>query len=263
VTLADAACVSTPDLANVPPLFHGSARRSLTGGRDRARRGLIFDLDETLYPRETFVRSGLAAVARHVEVSHGIPADAAYQLMLRARAQGQEGEELQALAGRYDLATRLTGELVDVFRRHRPSLWLSHGVSATLQRLRREGWHLAVLTNGLPSVQKGKVAALQLERMVDHVVYAEDVVPGGKPSAAAFQAALDRLRVTPPQCVCVGDDPVCDIAGARAVGIRTIRLARPAVRPSADAEADLVIGSLRDVPSAAASLLSEVTSDAI
>jgi putative hydrolase of the HAD superfamily len=233
------------------------------GGRNPARRGLIFDLDETLYPRETFVRSGLAAVAKHVEGTHGIPADDAFNVMVRARAQGQEGVELQALSGRFDLSNRLTGELVDVFRRHRPSLWLSHDVSATLQRLRREGWHLAVLTNGLPSVQKGKVAALHLERMVDHVIYAEDVVAGGKPSAASFRAALAKLRVTPQQCVCVGDDPVCDIAGARAVGIRTIRLARPGVVPPAEAEADLVIGSLRDVPSAAASLLAQVTADAI
>jgi putative hydrolase of the HAD superfamily len=248
-----------------PKVFIGNERRPVVArsGPNRPRRGVILDLDETLYPRETFVRSGLAAVAKHVEGTHGIPADDAYHVMLRARAQGQAGVELQALSGRYDLSRRMTGDLVDVFRNHRPSLWLSHDVSATLQRLRREGWHLAVLTNGLPSVQKGKVAALHLERLVDHVIYAEDVVPGGKPSAGPFHAALSRLRVTPQQCVCVGDDPVCDIAGARAVGISTIRLARPGVVPPAAAEADLVIESLRDVPSAAAALLAEVTSDAL
>lgn len=242
---------------DVPASF-GPARH----GRRRERRGLILDLDETLYPRETFVRSGLAAVAKHVESTHGIPADEAYTVMVRARAQGYQGVELQALSDRYEQAGRMTGDLVEVFRRHRPSLWLSHDVTATLQRLRREGWHLAVLTNGLPSVQKGKVAALHLERMVDHVIYAEDIVPGGKPSADTFHAALARLQVTPQQCVCVGDDPVCDIAGARAVGISTIRLARPGVVPPDAAEADVVIDSLRDVPSAAAALLAEVTSDA-
>jgi putative hydrolase of the HAD superfamily len=253
-----------PSVHGAPKIFTGSARRSVSarGGGRRERRGLILDLDETLYPRETFVRSGLAAVAKHVEGTHGIPADDAYSVMVRARAEGNQGTELQALSGRYDLSSRLTGDLVDVFRKHRPSLWLSHDVSATLQRLRREGWHIAVLTNGLPSVQKGKVAALHLERMVDHVLYAEDIVPGGKPSAGSFHAALAKLRVMPQQCVCVGDDPVCDIAGARAVGISTIRLARPGVVPPASAEADLVIDSLRDVPSAAASLLAQVTTDA-
>lgn len=264
ISLEAAASFGAPP-ACPPEVFTGNPRRSVSSnrGRSRVRRGVIFDLDETLYPRETFVRSGLAAVAKHVEGAHGIPADDAYNVMMRARAQGQQGVELQALSGRYDLSTRLTGDLVEVFRRHRPSLWLSHDVTATLQRLRREGWHLAVLTNGLPSVQKGKVAALHLERMVDHVIYAEDIVPGGKPSAGSFHAALAKLRVQPQQCVCVGDDPVCDIAGARAVGISTIRLARPGIAPPAEAEADLVVESLRDVPSAAASLLAQVTSDAI
>ena len=46
------------------------------------RRGLILDLDDTLYPRERFVRSGFAAVARHVAAAHGVPADAAMHVAL-------------------------------------------------------------------------------------------------------------------------------------------------------------------------------------
>ena len=68
--------------------------------------------------------------------AHGIPADDAYSVMVRARAEGNPGTELQALAGRFDLSSRLTGDLVDVFRKHRPSLWLSHDVSATLHLAR-------------------------------------------------------------------------------------------------------------------------------
>jgi putative hydrolase of the HAD superfamily len=44
----------------------------------------------------------------------------------------------------------------------------------------------------------------------------------GKPNPKLFQMALERLAVTPDQCVMIGDSLSRDIGGARAVGIRTI-----------------------------------------
>src|SRR5205814_4889538 len=46
--------------------------------RDRTMRGIIFDLDDTLYPRERFIHSGMAAVSRHVEQAWKVPADMAF-----------------------------------------------------------------------------------------------------------------------------------------------------------------------------------------
>jgi FMN phosphatase YigB (HAD superfamily) len=91
--------------------------------------------------------------------------------------------------------------------------------------------------------------------------YAEEHVAGGKPAAAAFKAALRSLELGAGQCVCAGDDPVRDVRGARALGIRTIRLSRPGtVRGAAPGdEADVVIDSLRQLPRAAALLLDRVT----
>ena len=50
----------------------------------RGRRGLILDLDDTLYPRERFVMSGFAAVASFVEKIHGVSAEIAYGVLVRA-----------------------------------------------------------------------------------------------------------------------------------------------------------------------------------
>jgi len=41
-----------------------------------------------------------------------------------------------------------------------------------------------------------------------------------------------RLGVLPTNAVCVGDDLRCDIYGARAAGLRTIRLKLPAGLPA-------------------------------
>ncbi len=67
-----------------------------------------------------------------------------------------------------------------------------------------------------------------------------------KPHPRIFQAAMDRLGVTPDNAVMVGDSLAHDVAGARAVGMRGVLIAR---RGSASTDADVpVISSLRELP---------------
>lgn len=233
-----------------------------TSGRvRRERRGLILDLDDTLYPRQRFVRSGLAAVAHHVSVAHGIPADLAYATMMRAAAASGNGFELQALCTRFNLSRDIVPQLVQVIRTHTPALFLGDETAAALRRLRGEGWGLAVVTNGLPSVQFRKVAALGLAALVDEVIYAEEHALGGKPSPAPFRAALHSLELSASQCVVVGDDAARDMRGAKALGMPTIRMARLGMAVDAADEADVVIDSLRQLPDAASLLVSMVTAN--
>ena len=52
-----------------------------------------------------------------------------------------------------------------------------------------------------------------------------DVAVIGKPSAGLFEKACRSLNVTPDQAVMIGDNPLTDIAGARAVGMGAILVA--------------------------------------
>lgn len=232
-----------------------------TSAPQRCNRGLIVDLDDTLYPREQFVQSGFVAVARHVEARHGLRATDALATLWQSRRGATLGSEFQVLCERHDLSGSLVADLVDVFRRHVPSLRLPRGTEAVLSKMRAGGWRVVVLTNGLPSVQRSKVAALGLASLVDAVVYAEEHSPGGKPAMPTFLEALARLDVRAGRCVCVGDDPVCDIAGARAAGIRTIHLAT-AAHSHDRVQADAVIDCLDELPAVAGALLKTVTTDA-
>ena len=65
-----------------------------------------------------------------------------------------------------------------------------------------------------------------------------------------------RLGVPPARAVFVGDDPVTDIAGARQVGMPTIRVVRPGEQVwEAAIGADAVIESMDEVPETAAGLI--------
>ena len=212
---------------------------------------VIFDLDDTLYPHVQYVHSGFAAVAHHANRRYRLPADTVYAALRYARDMGHRGTEFQRLCEVHGLDQAIVPDLVRVYRAHSPQLWLSHGASLVLENLRAGGWQLALLTNGVPSIQAAKVRALGLETLVDHVVYASEHAEGGKPAPEPFLEALRRLQVAPEEAVMVGDDPVNDVHGARAVGIRTILLSR-AGRQHHDGAVRL----LADVPRVAADLTS-------
>lgn len=216
-------------------------------------RAAIFDLDDTLYEREQFVLSGFAAVADAVARRFDLPAAWALTSLKRARLGGHEGRELQALCADHGLPESLIPQLVDVVRNHEPTVALGPVAAAVIAQMRADGWRLAILTNGLPATQRGKVAALGLEARVDAVLYAEEHATGGKPSRAAFDAALAAVGVTADRAVFIGDDLVRDVHGARAAGLFTLRVAPKGARRT-DGDADVIV-ALEEVPAAAGRLV--------
>jgi len=217
---------------------------------------VVFDLDDTLYPRRRFVLSGFVAVAAHVDRVWGVDRRLAFAVLSRA-CRTAPGCELQVLTDRFGLPAWLVPQLVEVIRAHEPRLRLPRASLHTLAAL-RDAWRLGIVTNGPPDIQARKVRALGLEPLVDAVVYAHAVGQGlGKPDRVPFMEAARRLRVRPARVVFVGDDPVADITGARAAGMRAVHLRR---RPSqrhegVDVGADVAIDAIEEVPAAAMELL--------
>jgi len=217
-------------------------------------RAAIFDLDDTLYEREQFVQSGFAAVADELQQRFHLPAPWILATLRRARVRGHAGWELQALCADHGLPSTLVPELVEVIRRHEPALTLGSLAAAVIAQMRADGWRLGILTNGLPATQRAKIQALGLEPRVDAVLYAEEHAPGGKPSRAAFAAALAALGVPACRAVFIGDDLERDVQGARAAGLATIRVATALGARRAEDDADAIV-TLDEVPVAARRLV--------
>ena len=215
---------------------------------------MVFDLDDTLYPELRFALSGYAAVAQAIGTESGMPPIVLYRFLVRRfRRQGREGL-LQALCLAFALSPQEVPRLVEIIRTHRPRLRLPATSRQVLALLRARGHRLAVLTNGLPATQRGKVQALGLADLVDVVVYAQEHAPEGKPARACFAAVLSRLNVAAPQAVFIGDHPEKDVAGAAAAGLRPIWLAGRRV-DDAPPRAEAVVRSLAEVPELVARLL--------
>lgn len=217
----------------------------------RDRRAVLFDLDDTLYPLDRFVLSGFRAVAAECERRWGVSRAESLDVLTGAFTRVR-GRELQVLVDHFDLDEAVVPTLVETIREHVPDLSLSDVATATLRTLAAD-WSLGIVTNGRPDIQRRKVRALGLDTLVTTVMYAHELGrDAGKPAAAPFLAACRALDVEPTHTVFVGDDPVCDIGGAHAIGMKTIWLpSRLDPASPAAAIADVLVATLADVPAAA------------
>lgn len=185
---------------------------------------VVFDLDDTLYPEREFVRSGIAAVADLGAKCLGLDhAQCRRELeTLFDDARERLIDRWLALKGRPDLAA----DLVERYRSHQPDISLAPEVEDLLDQLSLN-YRLGLVSDGLAITQQRKAEALGLSRFFKAVVLTDTLGPGfGKPSQEPFLRVAQLLSCRTDRTVYVADNPIKDFGGARASGMRTIRLRR-------------------------------------
>lgn len=213
-------------------------------------RAVIFDLDQTLYPEADFVRSGFRAVAAHLaERCGGSAATLVEEMESILWAEGR-GRVFDLLHAKHGWGARVAPEtLLHLYRTHVPELRMHADAAELLPQLTVP---LGLVTDGHPTAQHRKIAALGLATRFAAIVCIGDLgSQAAKPAATGFRVCLERLGVAPGEAVYVGDDVAKDFAGPRALGMRTVRVARTIetgfgwFTVGEPVEADLVVDDLR------------------
>ena len=194
---------------------------------------VTFDLDNTLWETDTVIRRAEAAmrdwlIERVPEAAEHFAGEALWRL--------REAVARQRPDIRHDV-TRLRKEILrraligcgmteadaiehanaafEVFAHARHQVTYYDGALETLRVLKTR-YQLGALTNGNADFER-----LGLDRYFSFGFTAADV-GASKPHPAMFEAALRRTGVSARAAAHVGDHPIDDIEGARAVGMRAI-----------------------------------------
>jgi putative hydrolase of the HAD superfamily len=209
---------------------------------------VVFDLDGTLLDRrrsfEIFVREQWE---RFAHLINAIGREQYVRTLIERDGDGYapRDELFTGIVAHCGLPATMARTLLDDYRSGFPrACVLFPDAAQTLSSLRAAGLKLGLITNGSVRMQSAKLACLALSPMFDTLLISE--AEGiSKPHRQIFDRALERLNVTHPRAVFVGDHPDVDVAGARAAGMRTIwRRDRNVSRP---VEADVVIDELGDL----------------
>lgn len=102
---------------------------------------------------------------------------------------------------------------------------LYDGARAFLDRMRARGITVMICTDLTAHIQHRKIEALGIADDISYLVTSEEA-GREKPSPEIFRLCLDKLGLAPEEVCCIGDSPVKDVEGARALGMRAV-LFRP------------------------------------
>ena len=212
---------------------------------------ILFDLDNTLFNREAAFR-GVAEDfhAEFLASSTSVAREEAVALMVGWDEDGyanrrefreamlaqwpEAGLDLDALNAWYRQAME---------RRSVPDA----SVNDFLARLNRAGLPWGIVTNGNGPNQRTKCTLTGLGELARFVIVSEER-GYAKPDPRIYRDALNALGLTSPEGVLfVGDNPVNDVDGARAFGMRTAWVSRGLAFPAELVAPDHVIERVTDL----------------
>jgi HAD superfamily hydrolase (TIGR01549 family) len=196
----------------------------------RLDRLIIFDLDNTLVERDRFFAEWAEAFVsdRHLE---RVPTLA---ILREADEDGSAPRTLFFERVRASLMlAEPTDRLVDDYWRDQIARYrCDEETIAGLQHLRQAGYRLGIATNG-GARQLDKIRACGLKGLVDAICVSQ-MVGAAKPDPRIFQAVAEGCGVSLDDAWVVGDRPETDIAGAVAIGARSVWITRGKVWVEAD-----------------------------
>ena len=184
-------------------------------GRTGPIKGVIFDLDDTLYSEKQYVRSGFRAAAGLLEC------DAAEEKLWDYFLQGKSAiDELLNELGQQEKKA----QCLRAYREHMPEIELYEGVEELIRRLKEEEIFVGIITDGRVEGQKNKLEALGLDRLITDVIITDAL--GGvrfrKPNDIAFRIMQCRWGIPFEEMVYIGDNPHKDFQAPKQLGMRSI-----------------------------------------
>jgi HAD superfamily hydrolase (TIGR01549 family) len=98
------------------------------------------------------------------------------------------------------------------------------GARNMLHALKHEGIKIGLIsdTDGLKNMKTERIEASGLARLFDAIVVAGEDTTHVKPDSEPYILIAERLKVTPRDCVSIGDNPATDVYGALRAGMKTI-----------------------------------------
>lgn len=189
-------------------------------------KAILFDLDNTLMDRHGALHAFAADQHQRLFANQQphVPAEAYRQRFVQLDNNGRLRKDAvyQQLITQFNLrnitAQQLFHEYLTQFQHFCHPL---PGFATMLTSLQGHNYRLGLITNGPYPAQKRNFAALGAIEAFELIMVSEQEGIR-KPDPLIFQRALDRLGIAANEAVYVGDNPIADIAGAQAIGIKAI-----------------------------------------
>ncbi len=186
-------------------------------------KAIIFDMDDTLYPEQQYIRSGYRAVAQRLS-AFGVSSEVAFDLLWDIFSHDPQEKVFNAVLAKLNITEtpELISELITLYREHQPNISPSDGVAELLGYLSGK-YTLGLISDGYMPGQQNKLDALGIGKFFTEVIFTETLGrKHWKPSSRAFELMAQKLGFAHSECVYIGDNQKKDFVGPNALGWQSI-----------------------------------------
>lgn len=180
-------------------------------------KGVIFDLDDTLYSEKDYVRSGYRKIAEYLND------DSAYEKLWEYFLEGKPAiDEYLSEIGKLELKN----ECLEIYRNQMPDITLYDGVVELIEKLKFKGINVGIITDGRVEGQKNKLKALGLYDLFEDIIISDELggVQFRKPNDISFRIMQCRWKLPFEQMIYIGDNPQKDFKAPRQLGMKFVFL---------------------------------------
>lgn len=183
-------------------------------------KGIIFDLDDTLYSEKEYVRSGYRKISEFLNESN------IFDMLWKCFEKGQPAidcvlEDIGQL--------ELKEECLSIYREHDPDITLYDGVKDMIINLKNNGIKVGIITDGRISGQTKKINALGLDKIIEDIIITDKL--GGiqfrKPNDISFRIMQNRWKLPFEQIMYVGDNLAKDFIAPIQLGMLSVLFENP------------------------------------
>ena len=185
------------------------------GDRKQPIKGVIFDLDDTLYSEKQYVRSGFKAIAEYLNIL------SAEERLWHYFERGKPA--VDAYLEEIDMMNK-KNDCLRVYRDHFPKITLYDGVYEMIADIKKRGLKVGIITDGRPNGQRQKIKALGLDELIDDIIITDELggVQFRKPNDISFRIMQCRWKIPFEQMVYIGDNDSKDFQAPRKLGLRWV-----------------------------------------
>ena len=180
---------------------------------------VVIDLDETIYKEREYLK----LVFNSFEQAHDIETNSLIASFDRLDRYKCKDLLKDTLRGAGIVSQSYYDKLFGFYKGVNGILNADPIMLSFIKEARARDIPTAILTNGVPAVQRNKIKLLKASDFVDKVFIARELASGrDKPCPEIFKWVLRQFCVRPHNAVMIGDNVENDIVGAKRVGMKAL-----------------------------------------
>ena len=138
----------------------------------RARKIVVFDLDDTLYNEIDYLKSAYNQIALLISEELDLEQQVVFQDMMNLFDSNKN--VFKEIIKKYQSSYSIK-DFLDLYRNHKPNIKLSDDRLALLKLIREKGISMGILTDGRSIQQRNKLEALGIENYISEIVISEEI----------------------------------------------------------------------------------------